>query len=53
MVVDTEVLDGLRVYRVTGTVPDDPDVELVVLWAGTDDLLIRQVLVQGHVPATD
>ena len=50
---DSEILDGLRVYRVTGTVPDDPEQERVVLWVGTDDLLVRQVLAEGRVPATD
>ena len=51
--IDTEVLDGLAVYRLTGTVPDDPEQGHVVLWVGADDLLIRQIQVEGRAPATD
>lgn len=46
-------VDGLRVYNVIGTVPDDPERGHIVLWVGIDDFLVRQMLVQGIVPATD
>ena len=48
-----EVLDGLAVYRVTGTVPDEPENELMILWVSIEDLLVRQIRQEGHVPAAD
>ncbi len=48
-----EVLNGLPVYKVTGTVPDEPENELVILWVGTEDLLVRQIEQEGKVPASD
>ncbi len=49
----SEVLDGLQVYKVTGTVPDEPENELVVLWVGAEDLLVRRIKQEGRVPASD
>ncbi|NQW22913.1 MAG: hypothetical protein HQ475_05650 [SAR202 cluster bacterium] len=46
-------LDGLPAYRLTGTVLDDPEKERVVLWVGVIDLFVRQMQVEGLVPATD
>ena len=53
MVVETDSLAGEPVYRITGAVPDDPEVEQVVLWVGIDDLLVRQMRMEGNVPAID
>ena len=50
---DTDILDGNSVYRITGTVPDDPEQELVVLWVGTGDLLVRQIKAEGNISADD
>ena len=50
---ETEVLNGLEVYRITGTVPDDPEIESVLLWVGADDLLVRQIQVQGKASSSD
>ena len=50
---DVDSLDGLPVYRVTGSVPDDPEVETMVLWVGMDDLLIRRMQAEGHVPSSE
>ena len=47
------MLDGLPTYRVTGTVPGDPEQELVVVWLGVDQAFIHQVLVEGRVAAAD
>jgi len=48
-----EVLDGLPVYKVTGTVPDESENELVILWVGVEDFLARQIRQEGKVPASD
>jgi peptidyl-prolyl cis-trans isomerase B (cyclophilin B) len=48
-----DVLDGLPVYRVTGTVPDETENELMILWVGTEDLLVRQIRQEGQVSAED
>ena len=48
-----DVLNGLPVYRVTGTVPDETENELVIIWAGTEDLLVRQIRQEGKVPSSD
>ena len=48
-----DVLDGLPVYKVTGTVPNESENALVVLWAGAEDLLVRQVAQEGTVLASD
>jgi len=52
LVVEVDSLNDVPVYVLTGSVPDDPAAELVVLWVGVDDLLIRQMRVQGHRPAS-
>lgn len=44
-------LDGLAVYRVSGTVPGDADAETMVLWVGTEDLLVRRFEVAGSMSA--
>ncbi len=44
-------LDGLAVYRVSGTVPGDADAETMVLWVGTEDLLVRRFEVAGNMSA--
>lgn len=46
-------LDGIAVYRVSGTVPDEADVDTMVLWAGTDDLLVRRFEVVGRMSAAE
>jgi hypothetical protein len=46
-------LDGLTVYRISGTVPDEPDVETMVLWVGTEDLLVRRFEVVGRMAAAE
>ena len=51
MTVELEVLDGLEVYHITGSVPDEPELDFGVLWVGVDDLLVRKVRVPGHIPA--
>ena len=51
--VEADSLDGSRMYRVTGSVPDDPEAEHLTLWAGFDDLLVRQVSIEGLVLASE
>ena len=51
--VEIGALEGLPVYRITGTVPDDPDAERVVMWVGVEDLLVRRLQTEGHVPASE
>lgn len=51
--VHEEVLGGLPVYRIIGFVPDDPERERMVLWVGAEDLLVRQRLEEGQIPAAD
>ena len=46
-------LDGIAVYRVSGTVPNEADVDTMVLWAGTEDLLVRRFEVVGHISAAE
>ena len=41
------------VYKVTGTVPDESENELVILWVGVEDFLARQIRQEGKVPASD
>ena len=53
MVVEVDSVDGSPMYRVTGSVPDDPEAEQVVLWADVDDLLARTISIEGLVPASD
>ena len=51
--VDVQPLDGVPVYRIMSTDPTDPEAERVWLWVGADDLLIRQVQIEGRVPASE
>ena len=51
--MERDFLDGAPVYRLAGTVPDDPEAEQVVLWVGVDDLLVHQLQVEGHIPASE
>ena len=53
LAVERDFLDGAAVYRLTGTVPDDPEVDRVVLWIAVDDLLVSQLEVEGHTPASE
>ncbi len=53
MSVVLDELDGFEVYRVSGTVPDQTDVDTMVLWAGTEDLLIRRFEVSGSMSAAE
>ena len=46
-------LDGVAVYRVSGTVPDQADVDTMVLWVGTEDLLVRRFEVVGRISAAE
>ena len=46
-------LDGLSVYRVSGTVPGEADAEMMVLWVGTEDLLVRRFEVAGRISAAE
>ena len=46
-------LDGVEMYRVSGTVPDQADVDTMVLWAGTEDLLVRRFEVVGSMAAAE
>ena len=50
LTVELDSLDGVPVYRIAGTVRHDPESKLVVIWAGVDDLLIRQLKREGHIP---
>jgi hypothetical protein len=52
MTVALDVLDGVEVFRISGTLPDDPELDLMVLWVGTGDLLVRRVEVSGRAPAS-
>ena len=47
MTVEIDILEGTPVYRITGTIPDEPEVEQAVVWVGIDDLLIRQMQLEG------
>ncbi len=51
--VEVDSLNAVPVYILTGSVPDDPEAEFAVLWVGVDDLLIRQMRVEGHPPASE
>ena len=51
--LEVDSLKNVPVYVLTGRVPDDPEAELVVVWVGADDLLIRQMRVEGHPPASE
>jgi hypothetical protein len=46
-------LDGVEMYRVSGTVLDQADVDAMVLWAGIDDLLVRRFEVVGSMSAVE
>ena len=48
-----DALDGLEVFRVTGSVPDDPEVDVMVLWVGIDDLLVRRAFLSGRAPVSE
>ena len=51
MAVSVDFLDLVPVYRVAGTVPNDPGVDLMVLWVGVNDLLIRRIDMEGLIDA--
>jgi hypothetical protein len=53
MTVELDVLDGLEVYHITGSVSDNPDLDSGVLWVGTGDLLFRKVQVAGRTAAAE
>ncbi len=53
MTVELAVLDGLDVYHITGSVPDDPDVNAAVLWVGVEDLLVRKLQSSGQIAADE
>ena len=47
-------LDGLPVYRVTGSALDYPKpADRVVLWVDVDELLVNRVQIEEHVAATE
>ena len=50
---NAEVLDGRSVYRIIGTVPGEPEQELVGLWVGAEDMLVHRMQLQGLVQASD
>jgi hypothetical protein len=53
MTVELAVLDGLELYHITGSVPDEPDVSAGVLWVGVDDLLVRKLQLSGQIAADE
>ena len=53
LAVERDSLDGAPVYRLTGTLPDDPTVDRVALWIGIDDLLVHQLEATGHTAAEE
>jgi hypothetical protein len=53
MTVELAVLDGLDVYHITGSVPDEPEVNAGVIWVGVDDLLVRKLQLSGQMAANE
>ena len=51
--VQMDSLNGEPVYRMVSSIADDPDVETLVLWVNPDDMLIRQLRMDGHVSASE
>ena len=51
---EMDFLDGVPVYRVTGSALDYPKpVDRVVLWVDVDELLVHRVQIEEHVAATE
>ena len=46
-------LDGLTMYQISGTVPNEADAETMVLWMGAEDLLVRRFEVVGRISAAE
>ena len=46
-------LHGERVFHVTGTIPDVDAAEVVEVFVGVDDNLVRKILLTGRAPASN
>ena len=53
MTVQRDILDGLEVLRITDTAPDDPELDTLVLWVGTEDFLVRRLELAARSPVGD
>jgi hypothetical protein len=51
--VQRDILDGLEVLRITDTAPDDPELDTLVLWVGTEDFLVRRLELADRSPVGD
>ena len=51
--VEEGTLAGEAVYRVTGSVPDDPKAELVIIFVDAEDMLVRELQIEGNTSAAE